>query len=57
MLIVPSGLPGEICPPPLTATLARLPVPPRMPPLWTVTGLTSEPLTRSSPWLIDVGPL
>ena len=32
-------------------------MPPRMPPLLTVTGPESEPSTSNSPWLTNVGPV
>ena len=40
LLKAPSGLPSAICPLGLTATLLRLPVPPSVPPLCTVTAET-----------------
>ena len=56
MLIMPGESPGERCPPAATVTLARAPVPPSVPPLLTVTGLISEPLTTRLPRLMVVGP-
>ena len=50
-LSVPGGSPGARLPLADTVTLAKLPVPPRVPPLLTVSGLASTPVTAKR--LID----
>ena len=56
MLSVPIELPGEMMP--LLITLpAIVPVPPRLPPAPTVTGLVRLPFTASRPAEIAVAPV
>lgn len=56
---VPTELPGAIVPPVVTRVPGNWPVPPRVPPVLTVTPeeLAIEPLTVSLPAFTEVAPL
>ena len=57
-LIVPGLLPGAIVPPLLIVTSPSVPLPPSVPPLFTVVVLEARlPVTRSLPALIAVAPV
>ena len=57
-VIVPGELPGAIVPPLLIVTSPSIPLPPSVPPLFTVVVLEARlPLTRSLPALIAVAPV
>ena len=57
-LIVPGLLPGLSVPPLVISTSPSVPLPPSVPPLFTVVALEARlPLTKSLPALIAVAPL